>query len=900
MISELIKFCRRTFFYFRRGRFDEEMQEEVRFHLEMKTREKLAEGLSHQEARYAAQREFGNQTLFGERSREMWAFKSFDALIQDLRYGFRMLVKNPLFSAVAILSLALGMGANSTIFSIVDTIILRPLPYREADRLVVVWETHQPRMRNSNRTSMDNFLDWQEQNHVFQEMAQTNPGSPITVIIDDIPERSTCQYAPAELFPVLGVKASVGRTFLPEDIRQNANVVMISYPFWQRRFGGDQNVIGRTLTFNTETDTVIGVLPQGFSIFNDDGEPDVWRPLEITRSPGHNGSRWLNTIARLKSGVSIEQAQAEMNHIAQVLEQQYPDSNKGWGVRIQPLQEGLYGYARTTLYPLFGAVMFVLLIACANVANLLLARTSARQKEVAIRSALGASRSRLVRQFLTESVILALIGGGVGLFLAYFGVRLFISMAPEGFPLLDEIRINGPVLVFTTVVAVLSGIVTALLPAWQCSSTGIGEVLKESSRSSSSNRRHRTRNLLVTAEIALALVLLTGAGLMINSFLRLTNVKTGFDPTNVLTMEASLGGKRYFDNAANGPVVIGEADSFFQEAITRIQSLPRVESAGMISWLPTGPQRGRRMRTFTVAGSRTTSNDRLESGYNAVSAGYFRTMKIPLLKGRDLTDRDTADSPWVVVINETMARRFWPDEDPVGKQLRLDIMPEERPREIIGVVGDVRQAALFINPEPEMYVPFQQQPLLAPGDTYQGRIHMSIVIRTTAQPASLVKDARTALAEIDKNQPIYNVQTMEQATSRSITPQRFYSILLGVFAGLAMVLAAMGIYGVVSYSVVERVHEIGIRMALGAQRNDVLLLVLRQALGLTLIGITAGLIISYLTTNTISRFLYNVNAHDPITYFVVSLALMTVAALAAYHPARKASKVDPMVALRSE
>jgi len=820
-------------------------------------------------------------------------------MFQDLRFGFRMLAKHPRFSAVAILSLALGVGANSTIFSVIHTVLLRPLPYAAPDRLVVVWETNPARGLSKSQTAVSNFFDWREQSQVFEQMALTNPGSPVTVIADGIPEQATCQYATPDLFPLLGVQAALGRTFQVEEVRQGVPVVLLSHAFWQRRFGGDPLVVGRTLSFNSESYTVVGVLPPRFRIFNE-AEPDLWRTLSVSPPAGRDSSRWLYTVARLKPGVALAQAQAEMNHIAGRLEQAYPQTNRGWGVYLQPLHEGLYGNLKPILYPLFGAVAFVLLIACTNLTNLLLARVAARQKEIATRSALGASRVRLLRQFLTESLALALPSAGLGLLLAYWGIDLFAWLAPAWFPLRDEITIDRPVLGFALLLSILAGIVSACVPAWQATKTDLSESLKGSGKDSSSGKRRRTRSLLVVSEVALSLVLLVSAGLMLNSLLRLHHINPGFDPEKILTMEISLGGKKYWDSAPGGLVSIRPAVStFFQQALERIQALPEVKEAGMISWLPTGPQRGRRLRSFSIEG-RPGAGERLEAGYNAVSPDYFQLMKIPLLRGRYLTARDTEEVPWAVVINETLARRYWSGEDPIGKRLTLKIVSEERPREVVGVVGDVRQVALSIEPAPEMYVHFPQQPALYPGDAYQGRIHMSLVLRAAAPTASVVSAIRAAIAQLDQDQPVYGVQTLEQSLAQSVAPWRFYSLLLGCFAGLALVLAALGIYGVISYSVVERRREIGIRMALGARPRDVLRLVLRQALTLVLTGLALGLAASYAATRAIAHLLFEIKPYDPITYLAVSLILLGVACLAVYGPARRATQVDPLVTLRCE
>ncbi|PYV38172.1 MAG: hypothetical protein DMG06_26330 [Acidobacteria bacterium] len=828
-------------------------------------------------------------------------------MLNDLRYGFRMLLKSPGFTIVAVLSLALGIGANTTIFSVISTVMFRPLPYENADRWVAVFETMPERGQTRGWAATANFLDWEKQNQVFDRM-ELIAGGPDTVTLSHVgeTERIGMQVVTPSLFQSLGVKPVLGRTFLAEqDLGQT---IVLSHNFWQRRFGSDPKLLGQTFYVNGDPYTVVGILSPGFQFFGwEAGEIDCWGAIDFKNPDWINRSvHWLFAVARLKPGVTLEQAQAAMHAVALQLAQAYPDTNKGRGVRLEPLRQAVravenYG---EVLYPLFGAVAFVLLIACTNIANLLLARASTRQKEIAIRSSLGAGKFRLVRQMLTESVLLALMGGLLGLFLSVWGIEIFVALAPEWFAQIHQITINTRVLTFTLLVSILSGILFGLAPAWQSSKPNLNETLKEGGRTSAGAARHRTRSALVVTEVALALVLLIGAGLMLNSFLRLQQVKPGFQPENLFTAEVYLGGPKYLSMAPKREIdmnrISPQVGTFCHQVLERLNALPGVRSAAMIDFLPTTGW-GYPVDPFTIVGRPVPPQGQQPVvEYKAVSPTYFKTMQIPLLRGRELTERDAEASPWVVVINRAMAEKFWPNEDPIGQVVTLGTVREERPREIVGMVENVHQAGLAQEPKPEMYLPYLQQLDICLGNRKMARLHKSLVIRAASPSAELTTVVRRAVAEVDKEQAVYGFRSMNQVLANSTSPYRFYMLLLGIFAGVALVLAAIGIYGVISYSVSERTHEIGIRLALGAQPQEVLALMLKHGLILALIGVVLGLAASFAAARVLSSFLFAVTPHDPITFSIVSLVLIMITLLATYLPARRATKVDPVVALRYE
>jgi putative ABC transport system permease protein len=807
-------------------------------------------------------------------------------LSQDLRYGIRMLAQKPGFTVAAVLALALGIGANSAIFSVVNAVLLRSLPYKEPNHLIMVQSTKRQDSRRSGSASYLDFVDWKNQNQVFDDMAAFRDKG-YTVTGADEPERIDGARVSAGFFPLLGVEAHLGRGFLPEDDKpKGERVVVISHGLWQRRFGGDPNIIGQSLTLDGNSHTVVGVLPAGFNFPINIEKADVWSPLALDgQITEQRGAHYLKVIARLKPGVSLGAARAEMETIASRLEQQYPEENTDRVVALYSLYDQLVGSIRPALLVLLAAVGFVLLIACSNVANLLLARAAARQKEIAIRMALGASRGRIVRQLITESLILAAVGGGAGLLLALWGVESLIALSPANLPRLSGVGVDGWVLGFTFLVSIMTGIIFGLAPALKASKPDLNTALKEGGRGSTEGfSGRRLRNLLVITEMALALMLLISAGLLIRSFVRLQQVNAGFDAKNVLTMQVELPESRYKQGV--------QISAFFEQTLERIKALPGVESAGGVSVLPLS---GNNMRTSFVVENRPAPTPGQEplAQLRAVTPGYFRTLRIPLLRGEEFTENYKKGSPGRIIINETMARRFWPDEDPIGQRISIGMgSDDDEPTswEIVGVIGDVRHAALDVEPAPEMFVPHSQQswPFL------------TLVVRSSSDPMALAEHVRGQILAVDKDQPVANIRSMESMVSASIAQPRFYLLLLAIFAALALILAAVGIYGVLSYSVTQRKHEIGIRMALGAKPVDVIRLVVGQGMVLALIGVAIGLIGAFVFTRLMSSMLYGVSATDPVSFAALALLLSAVALLASYIPARRATKVDPMVALRYE
>jgi putative ABC transport system permease protein len=876
----------------RRGRYEREMEEEMRFHLEMQIEQNLWSGMAAEEARYAARRQFGNQTWLKEASREMWSLNSIETLIQDLRFGVRMLIKNPGFTFVAVLTLALGIGANTAIFSVVNGVLLRPLPYYEPERLVMVW-AERPILQaqiglEDFPVAVADFVDWRNQNRVFEQMAAMQAPR-MNLTGGGEPESVVALRASASLFPLLGARFAVGRAFLPEEDRADADrVVIISHGLWRQRYGADPKLIGQKITLDNEAYTVIGVTAPDFQFPRSDEYPygavktkvDLYLPMAFT--PELMNNRRMNSlvvIARLKPGVSVGQASAEMNAIARRLTELYPQTNTDKGVRLAPLHQQAVGKARMALMVLLGAVGFVLLIACANVANLLLARAAGRQKEMAIRAGLGARPWRVVRQLLTESLLLAISGGAAGLLLARRLVELLLAIAPDNLPRAYDIRLDARVASFTLLVSLLTGVVFGLLPALQASKIDLGETLKEGGRDAAGLLRRRLRGFLVVSEVALAFVLLIGAGLLIRSFARLTEIDPGLDPRGVLTMDILLPYAKYKD---------GRSVTFFQQTLERVRALPGVEAASTVSPLPLSGAHG--SGGFSIEGRPSPTEQAFNAGFRTISPDFFKTFRVPLIKGRLVAESDSAEAPPVVVVNESLARNYFANEDPLGKRITLPFDP--RPHEIVGVVGDVKHSALDEEAKREMYFPMAQArfpPIL-----------LSLAVRVSGDPMQMVAVVRGQVWAEDKDLPIFNIETMERLMAKSVAPRRFNLLLLGVFALAGLALAGVGLYGVMSYTVTQRTREIGVRMALGAQTGDVLRLVIGEGMKLALIGALLGLGGALALTRLLKTLLFEVSATDPLTFIVIAAALIIVALLACWVPARRAASMDPLVSLRVE
>jgi predicted permease len=872
---------------FRRAQVEQELDEELRYHIERQIEENIAKGTTEEEARYAAMRAMGGAERRKEECRDMRRVRWIEDLTQDVRYSLRTLRKSPGFTAVAALTLALGIGANTAIFSVVNAVLLRPLPYKDEDRLVWLWETRLPEVPGTN-PSPANFLDWQKQNKVFEQLEAMNVRD-FNLIGGANPERIRGMVITHGFLSLLGVRPQIGRDFFPdEDQPGHSNVAILSHELWQRRFGGDPNILKQSILLDDQRFTVIGVMPpsRGFRW----RDTDIWMPIAFAAAQAQNRrGDVLNVIGRLKPEVTLEQARSEMSLIADRLANRYPDTNARWNVRVSPLLEEVVSEIRPSLLLLLGAVAFVLLIACANVANLLLARAAVRQKEIAVRTALGASRWRIVRQLLTESLLLSLAGAIIGLTLASWGLKIMMATADIFWPRVMDLSLDVRVLAFTTAITLLTGLSFGLVPALQISKPNLNEMLKDAGRGSTEGGRRRlVRNALVVVEVAISLVLLVGAGLLMRSFISLQKVDPGFDPKNALTVSISLPKRKYPERDRQA--------AFYSRLIERVSALPGVKAVGAASHAPFSDAHwdGNFGSGFRIEGrAGAQEGDWGGASYYSVSPNYFRAMGIPLLRGRLFTEIDTKGALRVAIINSTMAKRYFPNEDPIGKRIQLAGMLNSDPevyREIVGIVGDVKSDGLGRETPPQTYEPYTQETLP----------FMTLVARTAGDPTGLNEAIRREVLQLDKEQPIFNSETLDSLIAKSTGDQRFSMMLFGIFAAAAIALATVGLYGVMSYAVAQRTHEVGIRMALGAQRSDVLGLILRQGLRLTLSGVAVGLIAAWAATRLLINLLYGVSATDLPTFAGVSLLLIGVALLACYIPARRATKVDPMAALRSE
>jgi putative ABC transport system permease protein len=812
---------------------------------------------------------------------------------QDLRYGARMLWKTPGFTLIAMLTLGLGIGANTAIFSIVNGLLLNPLPYRDAGRLAIIW-THSPGANVAQDwPSPGQFTALKSENGVFEQLALAQ-GSNVIITGDGEPERLGAVRASSAVFSLLGAQAAMGRVFTPEeDTPDKTLTVILSHGFWRRRFGGDTNALGRKLTINGRDYVIVGVMPPDFSLDHEvmptvgsvaHAEILMPLPLSVDRMNNH-GDENYNVLARLKPGATVAQAQSELNLAVRRLEQQFPDRyppSRRFSFSIRPLLEQAVGDIRLALYVLLGAVGCVLLIACVNVANLLLARAAAREKEMAIRTAIGAGRWRVARQLLTESVLLSAVGGALGLMLAVWWLGLLRWLDPSDIPRLEAVSIDKRALAFTAAVTVFTGILFGLAPALRGSRMNLGVTLKEGGRSLAGGGHRLLRNLLVVTEIALSVVLLVCAGLLIRSFVHVQQVAPGFAPQNVISMRLALVGPAYSEEVRRV--------SFYQQLWERIRRLPGIEAAGGVSTLPLTGAIG--WGSVTIEGYDASSGQSMiQSDLRAASVGYFEAMKIPLVRGRFFAEQDTKESEKVVIVDANMASKYWPNADPIGKRLKFGGPDSNNPwMTVVGVVGNVKHYALDIDSRVALYTPHMQG----------GAGSLSVVARTAADPVSLAAAVTREARAIDPNLPIYDVKTMEQWLSESLARRRFAMLMLGLFATVAMLLAAVGVYGVMSYTVAQRTREIGVRVALGAQTLDVLRLVVRQGMSLAGIGVVIGLVVALGATRLMTGLLFGVRATDPVTFVAIPLLLAIVALSACLLPARRATKVDPMTALRSE
>jgi putative ABC transport system permease protein len=865
-----------------------DIDEEFRVHLDMETSANLARGMSAAEARETALRSFGNLGSIRDSAYEIRGGGMIETFWQDIRYAARGLAKQKTFTLVAVITLALGIGANTAIFSVVNELLLRPLPYLDAERLVMLWEVT-PEGRHQNTTSRANFRGWREQTTSFESMAAfTDQRLNLTGAGEA--EEVSVQFATPSLFHVLGVQPILGRDMKEEDGDKDAPpIAILSNGFWQRRFGGDPQIVGKPILLNGTPYTVVGVMPAGFQwhIRSRSGTgraAEIWSALDIPSGdgPGSRG-RFLSTVARLKPGVSVQQAQADMKTAMARLEQDAPRFNKGYQTEIIPLRDQFVGNVRLALWIILGAVGFVLLIACANVANLMLSRAAAREKEIAVRTALGAGRRRLVRQLLTESFLLATIGGLLGLGIAAWGIKALAAISPRDLVNLQRVGLNLTVLGWTMGISFVTSIIFGLAPALEATRLNLNGALKEGKGAEGLNPRSgKLRSGLVIAEVALALVLLASAGLLIKSFGQLRKIDSGFNANNVLTMVVRLPDGKYKEDQ--------QYINFFNQATQRMRTLPGVTAAGMINFLPLYGGLGSGTG-FTIEGRPTPGPGEEPSTNVRVSdADYFTAMQIPLLRGRNFTNLEMNEAKHVILINDALARKHFPGENPIGKRITVPMSDKPAATEIIGVVGDVKYDSLIDAAEPTVYFP-------EPELTYP---FMTFVVRTTGDPLASAAAVRREISELDPEQPVSDVRSMNEVMSDTVGRARFNTLLLALFAALATVLAAVGIFGVMNYSLALRTREIGLRMALGAQKGQVLQLMLKQGLVLTLIGTAIGIAGALALTRLLSTLLFGVSSADPAIFAGIVLLLMLVSLVACYLPARRATRIDPMTALRSE
>lgn len=859
---------------FQREKLDREVEEELAFHLAMREERNRAEGFDEQEARYAARRQFGNATSFKERTREMWTFVSLESIAQDFRYSLRMLRKNVAFSTVAILTLALGIGANTAIFTVINTVLLNPLPYKDPQQIV----------GTRQNDAFINIVDVRRQMRVFSQGGGINV-SDMDYTSGPTPLRVRAGWVDAGLLETLGVPPMLGRIISPEeDVNGGARVIVLTYSFWQNFFGSDPHVLGKTITLTGNDYTVIGVMPADFVLPRE--HADVFMSLWVgdPKAAPYRGLHFMHTYWRLKPGVTLEQARAEMSAIDRRLAEQYPDTERDRHKTFVPLRELVAGNVRPALLVLFGAVGLVLLIACANFAGLLVARAAARRNELTVRAVLGASRARLVLQAVTESVLLSLLGGLVGLLLATWGTALLLSLKPAALARFTSIHVDTRVLLFALGLSLLTGILFGIAPAWSTTRSDFVESMKDSGRGATAGRSAQLlRRTLVISEFALALVLLVGAGLLIKGFSRLRSVNPGFNPQNVMTMHLSLPPTRY--------AAIPPQTQFRRELLARLKALPGVEAA-MITDVPFGDNYIGHRLVFDGRPVPIGAEPQVQT--LSVMGDYFRVMQVPIRAGRDFTDMDREGQPLVAVVNEEFVKEFFPHSNPLGARVDWARAPEPQQwMTIIGVAADVKHLGLNQPVDPAIYNPFSQS-------DEPWRRFMSLVIRKSGPSGALVDTVKEQIWSVDSQIPVSDIAPMTELMAVSIAQERFNMLLLGIFAALALLLAAVGIYGLISYAVSQRTHEIGVRVAVGAQRRDVLGLILRDGAKLAFFGIATGVVAAFGLTRFLVRLLFEVTPTDPTTFVAVAALLAFVGLLACYIPARRATRVDPMIALRYE
>ncbi|HEU4931499.1 MAG TPA: ABC transporter permease [Pyrinomonadaceae bacterium] len=802
-----------------------------------------------------------------------------ETLWQDSRYAVRMLRKHPGFALTVIITLALGIGANTTIFSVVNAVVMEPLPYKEPDRLIRIWESNAGQGRTESSVSVPNFQDWQKQQSVFEQLAASELTT-FNLTGSGEPQRIPAARITANLVPTLGVSPLLGRSFLPEEEKSGNNrVALLSYGLWQRQFSSDSSLVNKTILLDGESYTVVGIMPRGFRFTG----RDLWVPLVLdpVKEPwrADRANRNLAIVGRLKSDVTLDQAIAEMNVLARRLEEQNPQSNTGWSLRLRTFYDWLVPEGvRMSMLALFGAVYLLLLIACANVANLLLARAATRQQEMAVRAALGAGPVRLMKQLLIESLLLAGLAGLVGLFLTYWGTRLIVSGNLQNIARLSETHIDGRVLVFALIITAIAAAIFGLAPAWWASHLNLSERLKEGSRSSGSRRTHRLRSVLVVSEVTLAVVLLVGAGLLVRTVRRLQAVPLGFAPENVITMQVSLPGSKY--GAPEQRV------NFFSQLLDQLRTVPGVIDAAATE-RPPGTASDWAME-ITIEGNDEINQARTSAEAHVATPNYFKTMGVPVLQGHEFSGRYRSDRPLELVVSESFARRYWPNEDPIGKRFRPDT---NNPfGTVIGVVGDVRNVDPQQEALPAFYFPYGY--IAMPGPV--------VVVCTSTQPESFAKALRTTVSQIDADQPVYNVRTMNEIVANATSQQRFQAVLLSLFGIVALLLVAVGVYGIVAHVIRQRTREIGIMMALGANTREILLMVIRQGMRDVFLGLILGLAGSFVLTRWLSSSIFGLTPNDPLTFIMVALLLIAVALLACYLPAHRATRVDPSTVLRGE